>query len=343
MSGEELHNLYALLYNDLVADVTAEETGHTGLVWARATYAGGQRHPAQWGGDANCTFPAMASTLRGGLSMAMCGHAFWSHDIGGFTIQPTAELYTRWAQFGLLSPLSRAHGNTTRLPWDYGEDALRIFRVYARLRYHLFPYMYTYACIAAETSLPLLRPMALEFQDDPSTYTLDLQYMFGKELLVAPIYNSSGERTIYLPAGRWIDFWTHEILEGSRTIKVQAPLDIMPLYVRANALIPTIEPPQFTTEAPFEEITFDAYLLDRGAFELRDTDGITRVSATLVGSQLRIEAEGAKKALALRLFPLAGGEIEAVYVNGREIEKKEILGNDGWIKEENGTFLIKWS
>jgi alpha-D-xyloside xylohydrolase len=343
MSGEELHNLYALLYNDLVADVTAEETGHTGLVWARATYAGGQRHAAQWGGDANCTFPAMASTLRGGLSMAMCGHAFWSHDIGGFTIQPTAELYTRWAQFGLLSPFSRAHGNTTRLPWDYGEDALRIFRVYARLRYRLFPYIYTYACIAAETSLPLLRPMALEFQDDPSTYTLDLQYMFGKELLVAPIYNSSGERTIYLPAGRWIDFWTHEILEGSRTIKVQVPLDIMPLYVRANALLPTIEPPQFTIEAPFEEITFDAYLLDQGAFELRDTDGITRVSATLVGSQLRIEAEGAKQSLALRLFPLSGRQIEAVYVNGREIEKKEILGNDGWIKEEDGAYLIKWS
>ncbi len=111
----------------------------------------------------------------------------------------------------------------------------------------------------------------------PSTYSLDLQYMFGKELLVAPIYNSSGERTIYLPAGRWIDFWTHEILEGSRTIKVQVPLDIMPLYVRANALIPTIEPPQFTTEAPFEEITFDAYLLEQGAFELRDTDGMTRI------------------------------------------------------------------
>jgi alpha-D-xyloside xylohydrolase len=172
---------------------------------------------------------------------------------------------------------------------------------------------------------------------------LDLQYMFGKELLVAPIYNSSGERTIYLPAGRWIDFWTHEIHEGSRTIKVQVPLDIMPLYVRANALIPTIEPPQFTTEAPFEEITFDAYLLDQGAFELRDTDGITHVSATLVGNQLRIEAEGAKQALALRLFPFAGTAIKTVFVNGRELAKKEILVGSGWIREENGISLIKWS
>jgi alpha-D-xyloside xylohydrolase len=257
----------------------------------------------------------------------MCGHAFWSHDIGGFTIQPTAELYTRWAQFGLFSPLSRAHGNTTRLPWDYGEDALRIFRTYALLRYRLLPYIYTYACIAAETSLPLLRPMALEFQDDPSTYTLDLQYMFGRELLVAPIYNSSGERTIYLPEGRWIDFWTHELLEGSRTIKVRATLDIMPLYVRANALIPTVEPAQFTTNAPFEEITFDAYLLDQGAFELRDSDGTTRISATLTENQLHIEVESPKKSLSLRLLPLTDTPIKTIYVNGKELEGKGLGEN----------------
>ncbi len=334
MSGEELHNIYALLYNDLVAAVTAEVTGHTGLVWARATYAGGQRHAAQWGGDANCTFPAMASTLRGGLSMAMCGHAFWSHDIGGFTIQPTSELYIRWAQFGLLSPLSRAHGNTTRLPWDYGEDALRIFRTYALLRYRLLPYIYTYACIAAEIGLPLLRPMALEFQDDPSTYTLDLQYMFGSELLVAPIYNNSGERTIYLPEGRWIDFWTHEVLAGSRTIKVQAALDILPLYVRANALIPTIEPSQFTPDAPFEDITFDAYLLEGGTFELHDTDGTTRISAKLTGRQLHVEVKGAKQSLALRLLPLTNQQIETIYVNGREIAERVVA--------ENGVIRVVW-
>ena len=107
MTGDELHNLYTLLYNDLVATVTAEETGGAGLTWGRCTYAGGQRHAAQWGGDPNCSYPALASTLRGGLSMGMCGHAFWSHDIGGFHRQPTADLFVRWAQFGLFSPMSR--------------------------------------------------------------------------------------------------------------------------------------------------------------------------------------------------------------------------------------------
>ncbi|HEX7736169.1 MAG TPA: glycoside hydrolase family 31 protein [Ktedonobacteraceae bacterium] len=242
IKGERFHNLYALLYNDAVAEVTAEVKRQSGLTWGRSTYAGGQRHAAQWGGDVNCTFAGLAATLRGGLSMAACGHAFWSHDVGGFTGHPTNELYIRWAQFGLFSPLVRAHGNSTRLPWELGPQALELFRSYARLRYRLLPYIYTYACIAAETSLPILRPMLLEFPDDPITYTLDLQYMFGAELLVAPIYNERGERTVYLPEGQWIDFWTREVLSGPRTLALQVPMEALPLYVRANALIPTTEP-----------------------------------------------------------------------------------------------------
>jgi len=140
MTGAVLHNLYPLIYNDLVSQLIVEETGRTGLVWARSTYAGGQRHPAQWSGDPNCTYPAMASTLRGGLSFAMSGHAFWSHDLGGFKGLPTPDLYVRWAQFSAFSPLIRAHGTTTRLPWEFGEDALRIFRDYMKLRYRLLPY-----------------------------------------------------------------------------------------------------------------------------------------------------------------------------------------------------------
>ena len=120
-----------------------------------------------------------------------------------------------------------------------------------------------------------------------------------------------------------------------RTIKVQAALDILPLYVRANALIPTIEPPQFTPDAPFEEIAFDAYLLDRGTFELRDTDGTTRISATLTDRQLHIEVEGVKKSLALRLLPLTNKQIEAIYVNGREIAKK--------VFADNGSILVVWT
>src|SRR5262249_7416392 len=136
MTGERLHNLYALLYNDIVSGVTAEETERAGLVWSRSSYAGGQRHPAQWPGDPTATFQSMASVLRGGLSLAVCGHAFWGQDIGGFQgPKPSPQLFARWAQFAFLSPLCRAHGTTTRLPWDFGAECLEIFRTYARLRY----------------------------------------------------------------------------------------------------------------------------------------------------------------------------------------------------------------
>lgn len=333
MTGEELHNLYPLLYNDAVAEVTAEiAEHHRGLVWGRCTFTGGQRHAAQWSGDPNCTYPALASTLRSGLSIGMCGHAFWSHDIGGFNGHPTPDLYIRWAQFGLLSPLARAHGRTTRLPWDFGDEAERIFRDYVRLRYRLMPYIYSYARNAARTSLPLLRAMVLEFPDDPNTFALDLQYMFGENLMVAPIYNRAGKRPVYFPAGQWVDFWTREVITGPQTRTVQPPLDILPLYVRANTLIPTIEPAAPLREEPFEDVTFDAYVLESGAFDLEDIDGTTHVAVTLHGTRAEVECQSPKRRLALRLLPLAGRPAaDTVLVNGQSVQGQ---------RQEDGSVLV---
>jgi alpha-D-xyloside xylohydrolase len=316
------------------------------MVWGRSTYAGGQRHAAQWSGDPNCTYNALASTLRSGLSIGLCGHAFWSHDIGGFHRQPTPELYVRWAQFGLLSPLSRAHGMTTRLPWAYGEEPLRIFRDYTRLRYRLLPYIYTYASIASETSLPIMRPMLLEFPTDSCAHEVDLQYMLGSELLVAPIYNSQGRRPVYLPSGRWVDYWTREVIEGPRMLHVEATLDTLPLYVRADALVPTTEPQDDLTEDPFEMVTFDCYLLDEGTFELRDTDGVTRVEASFEGTQLEIALEGAKERIGLHLIPLPDSpHVETVRVNGLDLEAVESLelnleSGAGWTSDPDGGLRI---
>jgi alpha-D-xyloside xylohydrolase len=318
MTGAELHNLYPLLYNDAVTDTIREETHRAPVVWGRSTYAGGQRHAAQWGGDPNCTYSALASTLRGGLSFAMSGHAFWGHDLGGFHTKPTPDLYARWAQMGLFSPMSRAHGMTSRLPWEYGEELLRIFTDYVRLRYRLMPYLYTYASRAAATGLPIIRPMPLEFPNDPLIHALDLEYMFGEEFLVAPIYNEAGQRPIYFPAGRWIDFWTREIIDGPQVRQVSVPLDILPLYVRANALIPTVEPAEYLTDDPFDLVTFEGYLLDQGSFALDDVDGLTQLSAALEGTQLRVEWASPKPRAVLHVIPLAGQPaIQTVQVNGQ--------------------------
>src|SRR5262249_25114247 len=195
-TGERLHNMYALIYNDLVAEVTAAETGRAGVVCGRSTYAGGQRHAAQWAGDPNCTYQDLASTLRGGLSMGACGHAFSTHAIGGFAGHTRPELFVRCAQFGLLSPLSRLHGTTTRLPWEYGEEALGAFLDAVRLRYRLLPYIYSAAVDAADTGQPIMRALALAYPDDPALATLDLEDLLGADLLVAPLYDPSGKRQV---------------------------------------------------------------------------------------------------------------------------------------------------
>jgi alpha-D-xyloside xylohydrolase len=345
-TGAQLHNIYTLIYNDLVAEVTASATGRAGLVWGRSTYAGGQRHAAQWAGDPNCTYEDLASTLRGGLSMGATGHTFWSHDIGGFYGQPTPELFVRWAQFGLLSPLSRLHGTTTRLPWEYGDAALAAFLDAVRLRYRLLPYIYSAAVEAAETGQPIMRALALEYPHDPALATLDLEYLFGSDLLVAPIYDSTGRRAVVFPPGKWVDFWTHEVLVGPRTCEVGVPLDRVPLFVRADALVPTMEPVERLTDAPWDPVVFDAYLLERGRSTLRDTDGKTDVSAALEESTLRVELSGAKRRVGLRVLPVAQRTVESVLLNGEPLTRVQSLtlgdhSPTGWLLQRDGTLLAQ--
>jgi len=235
---------------------------------------------------------------------------------------------------------------TTRLPWDYGEEALRIFRDFTHLRYRLLAYIYTYASIAAETSVPIMRPMLLEFPTDCCVHGTDLQYMFGSELLVAPIYNSQGQRPVFLPSGRWVDYWTREVIEGPRMQHVEAKLDTLPLYVRADALVPTVEPQDHLTEDPFEMVNIDCYLIDEGTFELRDTDGVTRVEASFEGTRLEIALEGAKQKIGLHLIPLPDApQVEKVRANGSDLEMVESLRLDlnsgiGWTSEPDGAVRV---
>jgi alpha-D-xyloside xylohydrolase len=344
-TGEQLHNIYTLAYNDLVADVTRTQTGGPGLVWGRSTYAGGQRHAAQWAGDPNCTYQDLASTLRGGLSMGASGHAFWSHDIGGFHGRPTPDLFVRWAQFGLLSPLSRLHGTTSRLPWDFGEEASAAFLDAARLRYRLLPYIYNAAVEAAETGHPIMRALALAYPGDPALATLDLEYLFGPDLLVAPIYDPTGRRAVVFPPGQWVDFWSHELIAGPLTREIGVPLERVPLFVRANTLLPTMEPVELLTEAAWDLVVFDCYLVDEGRTTLRDVDGVTDVSALLEGARLSVELSGAKQRIGLRVHPLVQPAIESVRLNGQALQRHEGVtlhpgSVSGWTVEPDGTLIM---
>ncbi len=230
------HNLYPLRYNKAVADATREVTGGN-AIYARSAWAGSQRYPIHWGGDAEITDGAMAGTLRGGLSLGLCGFSFWSHFIGGFSETTPADLYRRWLAFGALSSHSRCHGAPPTEPWEYGESFTDDFRRTVEMRYKLLPYIYAQARLAADSGHPMLRAL-LEYPEDPTSWLIEDEYLFGTDLLVAPLLEAAPDRAVYLPPGAWTDYQsgeTHEGLAWHRLAAGEIPAIVL---VRDGAAIP---------------------------------------------------------------------------------------------------------
>jgi alpha-D-xyloside xylohydrolase len=299
MSGREVHNLYPLLYNRAVFEVTKEVAGR-GLVWARSGWAGSQRTPVCWGGDPLADFPSMANQLRAALSIGLSGIPFYSHDIGGFAGQPDPELYVRWAQFGLFSSHSRCHGTSPREPWEFGEEAEAIFRRYAKLRYRLLPYIYSTAVQAAHTGLPVVRALVLKYSNDPNVRHLDSEYLFGDSFLVAPVLEQGAQRRmVYLPVGEWVDYWSREVYEGPGWLNYPAPLEILPLFVRRGAIVPMGLEVSHTDQAAGAGLAFDVYPypVGSGHFTLYEEDALpVEVSYTADETVLRLTIAGALSA-----------------------------------------------
>ncbi|MET0716293.1 MAG: alpha-xylosidase [Mycetocola sp.] len=239
-SPERMHNYYTALYNRAVFDVLEEERGAgEAVLFARSATAGGQSMPVHWGGDNTSTHESMAETLRGGLSLAFSGFAYWSHDIGGFEGTPDAGVFKRWTAFGLLSSHSRLHGSTSyRVPWIFDDEAVDVTRIFTELKLSLMPYLLQLGLEASVTGAPLMRPMQLEFGDDPATGYLDRQYLLGPDLLVAPVFTASGDVDFYLPAGEWTDFFSGRVVTGERWLREHHGFRTLPLYVRPGAVIP---------------------------------------------------------------------------------------------------------
>jgi alpha-D-xyloside xylohydrolase len=234
------HNFYTLLYNKAVFELLESTFGkNQALVFARSATAGSQQYPVHWGGDTKATYESMAEEFRGGLSFAMSGAAFWSHDIGGFAGKATPALYKRWVAWGLLSSHSRLHGmETYRVPWLFDEESVDVLREFAKLKNRLMPYVFGCAVDAHRVGVPVMRPMPLEFPDDPACRYLDSQYMLGPSLLVAPVFNEEGVAEYYLPTGRWTDYFTGEVVEGGRWFKRKVDFMTIPLFVRPNTVLP---------------------------------------------------------------------------------------------------------
>lgn len=245
-SGFYEHNLYPLRYNKAVAEITKKITSET-IIWARSAWAGSQRYPLHWGGDAANTNTAMAATLRAGLSLGLCGFSFWSHDIGGFVQKTPEDIYRRWTPFGMLTSHTRSHGAPPKEPWEYGEDFMDEFRLSAEMKYKLMPYIYAQAKDCTERGLPMLRALFVEYPDDPGSWLIDNEYLFGTDLLVAPLFESAMTRDVYLPPGEWIDYQSGKSYSGGWH-KIEAGSIPVILLVRDGAVIPHIKLAQSTAQ-----------------------------------------------------------------------------------------------
>jgi len=237
---ERMHNYYTHLYNETVFELLREHRGEAeAVLFARSATAGGQKFPVHWGGDSESTLESMAESLRGGLSLAMSGFGFWSHDIGGFEGRPDPAVFKRWIPFGLLSSHSRLHGNQSyRVPWLFDDEAVDVLRAFTRLKARLMPYLFAASVTAHREGVPVMRPMVAEFPDDPACTHLDRQYMLGDNLLVAPVFSASGETAYYLPAGRWTHLLTGDVVEGPRWVREVCGFDEVPVYVRPGTVLP---------------------------------------------------------------------------------------------------------
>ena len=224
----------------MIFDLLKEERGEgEAILFARSGTAGSQQFPVHWGGDNSASYVSMAETLRAGLSMSHSGFGFWSHDISGFESTAPADVYKRWVQFGLLSSHSRLHGSSSyRVPWLFDEESVDVVRRFSRLKNQLMPYLYEAALQAHECGTPMMRPMMLEFPEDPACDTLDRQYMLGDNLLVAPVFRKDCKVTYYLPEGQWTHLLDGRILTGGKWITEIYDFLSLPLFVREGTILP---------------------------------------------------------------------------------------------------------
>lgn len=262
-SGWYEHNLYPVRYDMAVSEIT-KKLHNENIMWARAAWAGSQRYPLHWGGDAATTNTGMLGTLRAGLSFGLSGFSFWSHDMGGFVKSTPEDLYCRWLPFGFLTSHTRAHGAPPTEPWLYDSKRVQdVFRKSAEMKYRLMPYVYAQAKECTEKGLPMLRALFVEFPDDPGAWKVDDEYLFGSQILVAPLLESGiTGRTVYLPEGKWIDYQTEKVYEGGWH-KIEAGSLPIIMLVRDGSVLPHLKLAQSTSEMDWSKMSLKVYSADK--------------------------------------------------------------------------------
>jgi alpha-D-xyloside xylohydrolase len=309
-SGEDaavMRTRYAVLYNQAVEEIVEKDLHGDGVLLMRSGSVGNHNLPFFWAGDNEANFGAengLPGVVLAGLNAGLSGMPLWTSDLGGYIRERRTPdddvLFIRWTEFAAFSPIMQVHSAINLGPWDYGEQALDIFRRYSRLHMSLFPYRYAAAQESSRTGMPLMRALVLFHAQDAEARAATDEYYFGPDLLVAPVITPGTQRSVYLPAGEWIDYWTGKRISGPRNLVVEAPLERIPLFVKAGAILPKI-PEEVMTLVPWkgagpapvpaldDRRIYEIY--PGGARELQDFEG-RELKVFELGKEKRLEVSG---------------------------------------------------
>ncbi|ERM83205.1 hypothetical protein P872_16920 [Rhodonellum psychrophilum GCM71 = DSM 17998] len=309
-SAQKLHNIFPVAYAKAPFEKFKKHNQMRGMNHTREGYAGIQRYPFIWAGDWPSEWQYFAPVIKAGINMGLSGVGYWSHNMGGFEHDADPELYSRWVQFGMFSPIAHLFGMDHpgyKEPWNYGEKALEIFSQYDKLRYRLIPYIYTTAFQQHQEGLPIMRALALHHQEDYNTYNIDDQYYFGEQMIVCPVITKSAStRTVYLPIGDWFDYWNGDKYEGGKYHNIVTPLEKLPIFVPSGAIIPMQDEVSFDNKKPYGTITLEIFPGENEGFGLYEDDGISEAYLEGNFSLTQIEKSTQGKETEITLNPSEG-------------------------------------
>lgn len=259
----QIHNVYGHLMSKATYEALKKYDGKRPFVITRACYSGSGKYATAWTGDNHSIWAHLQMAIPQLCNLGISGMCFIGTDVGGFGSNVTAELMSRWIQIGCFSPLFRNHSakyTRRQEPWEFDEETLQIYRKYVKLRYKLLPYFYDLFWEQTKTGLPIIRPLFLEYPEDFNTREMNDEFMVGKNILVAPVVEQGKrQKMLYLPSGKWVDYWNHAVYEGGQYIIRDAPLDTCPIFIKQGAILPTYNPMQYVGETDFSSVTFEIY------------------------------------------------------------------------------------
>ena len=274
-----LHNLFPIAYAKAPFLKFQEFNHQRGLNHTREGYAGIQRYPFIFAGDWPSLWQYFKPVIRAGLNIGLSGVPAWANCMGGFEQVADPELYVRWCQFGMFSPIAHLFGMehpNYKEPWRYGAEAQTIFSRYDKLRYRLIPYLYSAYYESYLSGSPVMQALVFGYPLDVNTYNIDDQYLFGDQMMICPVtVKGAKSRTVYLPDGDWIDYWTGEKFSGKSNILVLTPLAKLPIFVKAGAIIPMQPDMQYFGEKPIDPVTLDIYPSGNSSATLYEDDGLS--------------------------------------------------------------------